>query len=122
VLPRNCCPFPQTLMHIFPDTALQLFHQCCADTPNAAALVHSCCPYGSPAQLNTCTVAAQQMPRRCCTDAVTLVSILNDANAQISDADAQILRRSCATLPSILRCCLGPAAQVPGTATQMPDR
>jgi hypothetical protein len=122
VLPRNCCPIPLTLMRIFPVNAVKLSHQCCANTPNAAALGHRCCTDGAPAQLNRCTVAAKQVPRRCCADVVTLVIICKDANEQESDADAQIPGRRCTTVPTMLRCFPDNAAQVPGTSTQVPER
>jgi hypothetical protein len=122
VLPRNYCPIPLTMMRIFPDNAVKLSHKCCTDTPKAAALGHSCFTDGDPAQHNRCTVAAKQVPRRCCADAVTLVIIFKDANDQESDYDAQIPRRRCTTVPTMLCCFPDNAAQVPGTSTQVPER
>jgi hypothetical protein len=91
MFPRICCTIPQTLMHICQENAVLLSHNCSANTPNAVALGQNCCTDCAPVKLHKCLFAAKHVTRRCYADAVTLVKICTDANAQVSDADAQIL-------------------------------
>jgi hypothetical protein len=106
-------------MHICPYSALQLSHYCCEQAPNATLLEQICSIDGDPELNNRYPIADKQVPQtllRLCRGARQHVP---DVKPQVSDADAQILRRSSSTVPTMLPSCPGHSAQVPDTDTQV---
>jgi hypothetical protein len=85
---------PQTLMHICPDSAVRLSHQRYAQAPNATLLEQICCIDCDPELHNRCPLASKQMPSTLLRLCRCARQLLPDAKAQVSDADAQILRGS----------------------------